>query len=485
MNLAPLTKSIRLRLLLWLAFLFVCILTGFGVTAYQFQRITRLREIDDEFEQRVAALSADARKSLPLDSLPDAPPPAEDSGHRLPSEPGVPEVNPRGRTIHLSVETQRLIDEWDTNGFYFAFWSQDGDLLKKSVNAPAGLKLPEHLLPDTVFRVRARGDFREAFHFTEMGECALVGRNIAADLAAMHRFALLLAAVGAAVLALGLGGSGWLVSRALRPVEKISDAARRIAGGKLSERINVAETDSELGQLANTLNSTFARLDTAFARQRQFTAVAAHELRTPVSVMLTHTQNGMAGGCVNEEHREAFEACLRAAQRMRRLIETLLALSRLDAGQETVRRIPFDLSRTARDCVDLVRPLADERGVKMFTEFSPLEIFGDSERLAQVVTNLLANAIQYNKPNGEVRVKLERQNNLAELAVSDNGTGIPAEDLPRIFERFYRADKSRSTGGLGLGLAISKAIVEAHGGTIEVSSNVDAGTTFTVRLPVA
>ena len=472
MNLAAFTKSIRWRLQLWLAFLLLCILAGFGVTAYQFQRINRLKEIDDEFVQRVAALSADARKSPP-----DAAATAEDTSQ------GLLAGDPRRRVIHLSVETQRLINEWDTNGFYFAFWSRDGGLLKKSVNAPAGLKLPEHLPPDTVFRIRALGAFREAYHFTEMGECALVGRDIAADLAAIHRFALLLAAVGGAILAVGLGGSGWIVGRALRPVEEISDAARRISGGKLSERINVAETDSELGQLANTLNSTFARLDAAFTRQKQFTAVAAHELRTPVAVMLTHTQNGMAGGCANDEHREAFEACQRSAQKMRRLIELLLALSRLDAGQETMKRVPFDLSRATRDCVELIRPLADERRVKILTEISPLKIFGDSERLAQVVTNLLANAIQYNKPNGEVRVKLERRNDQAELTVSDTGAGIPAEDLPRIFERFYRADKARSTGGLGLGLAISKAIIEAHGGTIAVSSQMKLGTVFFIQLP--
>ena len=170
---------------------------------------------------------------------------------------------------------------------------------------------------------------------------------------------------------------------------------------------------------------------------------------------------------------------------MRRLIELLLALSRLDAGQETMKRIPFDLSRVTRDCVELIRPLAEERRVDLFTELLPLEIVGDSERLAQVVNNLVANAIQYNQPNGEVRVKLERRNGQAELTVSDTGAGIPAEDLPRVFERFYRAEKSRSSGGLGLGLAISKAIVEAHDGTIEISSKVDVGTTFSVRLPVA
>jgi len=135
--------------------------------------------------------------------------------------------------------------------------------------------------------------------------------------------------------------------------------------------------------------------------------------------------------------------------------------------------------------VEAVRPLADERGVKILTELQLLEMSGDSERLAQVVTNLLTNAIHYNQPDGEVRVKLESQSGMAVLTVRDTGQGIAPEDLPRVFERFYRADKSRSTGGNGLGLAISKAVVEAHGGMIEVASKENAGTTFTVRLPTS
>ena len=132
----------------------------------------------------------------------------------------------------------------------------------------------------------------------------------------------------------------------------------------------------------------------------------------------------------------------------------------------------------------MVKPIADERGVNIVAELSPLEITGDSERLAQVVTNLLTNAIQYNHDGGEARVKLESQNGLAILTVSDNGDGSSTREWPRWVERFYRADSSRSSGNAGLGLAISKAIVEAHGGTIDAVSQEDAGTTFRVKLPI-
>jgi signal transduction histidine kinase len=145
----------------------------------------------------------------------------------------------------------------------------------------------------------------------------------------------------------------------------------------------------------------------------------------------------------------------------------------------------FDLARLVEDSAALVRPLALERGVKIVTELQPLEINGDSERLAQVATNLLANAIQYNKPDGEVHVQLKAENGLAILTVADSGKGISAVDLPHVFERFYRADQSRTgAGNTGLGLAICQAIVTAHAGTIEVSSRENIGTTFTIRLPL-
>jgi heavy metal sensor kinase len=286
-------------------------------------------------------------------------------------------------------------------------------------------------------------------------------------------------------LLVGLAGGWWLVSRALRPIENISVAAVKISAGDLSQRINVAEAESEFGQLVAVLNSTFARLETAFAQQQRFTADAAHELRTPVSVILTQTQTVLNREREAADYKQTVEACQRAAQRMRKLIESLLALARFDAGQEILKRLPFDFSKTISDCAELVQPLAEERGVKIFVEAKPLEITGDSERLAQVVTNLLTNSIQYNQPGGEVRVKLKSQNGLVEFTVADTGQGIAAEDLPRVFGRFFRADASRTgAGNAGLGLAISKAIVEAHGGTIEATSEVGAGTTFVVRLPI-
>jgi signal transduction histidine kinase len=169
---------------------------------------------------------------------------------------------------------------------------------------------------------------------------------------------------------------------------------------------------------------------------------------------------------------------------MKKLIGALLALARLDAGQDEARRTRFDLARIVRESIDLVQPLADERRVKILAELPALDVAGDAEQLAQVATILLTNAVQYNQPGGVVGVALERRDSQAALTVNDTGAGIAAADLPRIFERFFRADKSRSSTGLGLGLAIAKTIVEGHGGTIAVASELGKGSQFTVKLPL-
>ena len=466
-------KSIRWRLQLWLAFLLVCVLSGFGVTIYQLQRVSQLRQIDEELERRVAVLSGAVRGGPPKPGFP--PPPFEK--RKGPFGP---------RDFPISEEISSLFDQTSTSSFYFTVWSRDGAMFKRSTNAPPDVFLPERLnKTDTRTYTRMRGEYREAFHFTELADCVLAGRSISTHLDAMRRFKLWLLAAGGTVLAFGLGGGWWLTSRAIRPVDDISVAASRISEGNLSERINVSDTHSELGRLASVLNSTFARLEAAFAQQRQFTADASHELRTPLAVIISEAQTTLARERGAAEYRQSIAVCLDAAQQIRRLAESLLQLAHFDAGQEPMRRSAVDLAENARVCAGRIGPLAKERGIKIRCDLGPAETFGDADRFSQLITNLLTNAIHYNKPNGEILVSTHSENGGAVLTVTDSGQGIAAEDIRHVFERFYRADKSRSRseGRSGLGLAICKAIVDSHGGTIDVSSELGAGTTFTVRLP--
>lgn len=500
-------NSIKWRLQLWYGLILVVVLAGFGFTAFQLERGRQLRRIDSELQQRVGFVAnsirpaqqgrgRDGRGRMEMETNPPLfdRSTADDPGRGL----------PRGE-IRMPQLPERLFDETDTNGFYYFVLGLDGAQLARSANAPeeslsrprpmlrdvrlAGENAPPQSLPQGRLRERnppqTFGGFREIMLSLPRGEMVVVGRSIKLELHELRLTAWWLTAVGGAVLLIGLAGGWWIVTRSMRPVQDISAAATKIAAGDLSQRISVAETEDELGQLASVLNSTFSRLDAAFTQQQQFTSDVAHELRTPVSVMLTQTQTTLNRERNATEYRDTVESCQRAAQRMRRLIESLLELARLDAGQQQMKRMSFDLARVARDGVEMLRPLADERGVKITCELNETPCLGDAEHLAQVVTNLLTNAVHYNKPGGEIRVNTQRQGALAVLSVTDNGVGISNEDLPRVFERFYRSDKSRSSGNAGLGLAICKAIVEAHGGAITVASEVGAGTTFRVHLPVA
>ncbi len=503
--------SIRWRLQLWHGLILVMVLAGFGFAAYQVALDNQWRRVDRELgEQLLAALRPRPQDDPPGPSRFGREEPRRGDRRREPPA-GARDLGGMGMAARMaeSIRNPPALASGQTNVFYFMLWDADATLLAQSPGAPDQVPAPEN--PDAfppnahpgglgvgqpgppgpgpfaAPTTRNRGTWREAYRFLPHGECLLVGRSVAPEHAAMRRLAFWLVVAGAAILALGLAG-GWLVAtRAIRPIRDISATAVMIAAGDLSQRINAADTDSELGHLAEVLNSTFARLEAAFAHQARFTSDASHELRTPLSVILSQTQTALSRERSSSEYREALEACQRAAQRMRQLAESLLELSRLDAGQEPMKREPFDLGRVARDCVELVRPLAAERGVRILCDLPEVKSLGDAARIGQVATNLLSNAIHFNRSGGEVRVTTRADNGAALLAVADTGEGISAEDLPHIFERFYRADKSRSRsqGRAGLGLAIAKAIVEAHGGVITVASRPEAGSEFTVKLPAA
>ena len=374
----------------------------------------------------------------------------------------------------------------ETNAFYYIVWTREERELSRSSSAPMSVPLPGRIKGGLMMAsARTRAGLREFYQFTPPGECILVGRSIEPEMATLQQFAYGLSGLGAGVLILGLAGGWWVATRAIQPIHDISAGATRIAAGDLSHRINTQETDNELGQLAKVLNSTFDRLQSAFDRQKAFTADASHELRTPVAVILAQTQATLARDRNPEEYRQTLEACQRAALRMRSLTESLLALARLDAGHETLHRESIDLARIAEQTVDLLRPMAESRSVTVHCDLMPTGCKGDAERIAQVVTNLLSNAVAHNQQGGEVFLSTCMENGAAMLSVRDTGPGIPSAELPRLFERFYRGDASRttSTGGTGLGLAISKAITDAHGGSLSASSTEGEGTTFTLRLP--
>jgi heavy metal sensor kinase len=476
------THSLRWRIQLWHGALLLAVLVGLGIAAYRYQWTNILRRVDGELRERA---------SLVMDSLPRRrpPPPPREFGERPPGGPegGGPGGAPDRPMLRLTPELTDLFAKEDA-GYYYAIWRTDGGQVAHSVSAPSELPRPERPFQGVAGSVdRSRGMFREAFLFTPPGECILAGRSLEPEAAAMRQYARWLMAIGGGVWLLGFCGGWWLTGRALRPLKAITATSGHIAEGRLAERIAVEEPESELGQLATALNSTFARLEAAFAQQAQFTADAAHELRTPVSVVMSQAQLGLRGERSAGEYREMLDACLRAARRMDKLTQSLLELTRHDVGAVQMKREPCDLAVLARESAELLQRTAIERQLALDLELTPAPCSADADRIAQVILNLLSNAFDHTPAEGRIVIHTYRAGEFAVLAIADTGRGIAPEHLPHVFDRFYRVDASRNrrTGGAGLGLAICKAIAEAHGGTLGVESTEGAGCTFTLRLPGA
>jgi heavy metal sensor kinase len=287
-------------------------------------------------------------------------------------------------------------------------------------------------------------------------------------------------------LAVAAGGGIFLARRALKPVDKIAQTAQEIEENDLSQRINV-NTRDELGRLAATLNAMIGRLERAFHRQKQFTSDASHELRAPLAVIEAESSLALQKERPPGDYRQSLETISQESRRMSSLIEQLLTLARADAGKEQWNFTEVNLGRLITDLSADVEVLCQEKGLTcQLGQTEELVIKGDEARLREVFMNLLDNAIRYTPSPGTVSISLHREAQMAVAAITDTGVGIPAEDMPFIFERFYRVDKSRcrAEGGTGLGLAICRHIAEAHGGKIEVESRPGMGSTFSVRLPL-
>jgi heavy metal sensor kinase len=282
-------------------------------------------------------------------------------------------------------------------------------------------------------------------------------------------------------------GTFWLVYLGLSPLRRLSYAVSQVSVKDFRLPLDGRPLPLELRPIAERLTTTLDLLKRAFTREKQAAADISHELRTPLAALMTTTELALRKPRSAEHYRELLGDVHASAQQMNQIVERLLTLARLDAGVDRLRVQSVDVAALAQQCADVVRPLAEARGLKLTVKNPPPALVQiDSDKLREIVSNLLHNAIQYNRPGGAIDLRVRRQNGKLEVEVQDTGIGIAAEVRERIFERFYRADPSRGGDDLhaGLGLAIVKEYIDLMGGSIGVESIEGQGSTFRVLLPV-
>jgi len=318
-------------------------------------------------------------------------------------------------------------------------------------------------------------------------EVVQVGVPLAPTERTLHRWIEALLVLVPLGVGLAAAGGRVMARAALRPVDEMARAARRIDAGALARRITVRGTGDELDRLAETLNGMLARLENAFGGMRRFSADAAHELRTPLTALKGTLEVALRSDRSGAEYRAALASALEEVERLVRLAEDLLLLSRATAGPESPRA-RVELESLVLDVADVGARLAKDRSVAVRVgSVAPVAVLGDAGSLRRALLNLVENGVKYTPAGGRVEVSVAAVAGEAVIAVEDTGPGIDPRDVGRIFEPFVRLDaaRDRESGGSGLGLAIARSIVVAHRGTLEVERPSAGGSRFTIRLPVA
>ena len=548
--------SLRLRLLAWHLGMVMLVLASVAVAVCWVTWQTRLNAVDDELRTRAASVSSAV-------------------------QPGAG----GGFDVELSSEATAYFQASRTRPYY-AVWSASGALVDRSDPEVAGAAAPAE-------GAQTVGNRREIV-LRRDGLTILVGRDISDIWQELWSLALTMIGVAAAAIATALAGAWLLAGRALMPMQRINETARRMAGGDLTARIAVDHTETELGQVALALNLAFDRLRASIERQRQFTADASHQLRTPVATMMAELEWALKRERPAEQYRESLETCHRAGCRMQSLVNGLLTLARADNGELPAGREKVRIDRLAADVVDALRPLALRHEVTIDTTLEPTSVAGDPERLRDLLSNLLFNAITYNRRRGTVSIEVRHETaestelttdygeqsateytehtvyaehsatdytehtdyaghsateytehtvyaeqsatdyteytdyaehsatehtqhtvyaeqsatdytdytdypersatdytevggGWALIRVRDSGIGIGTDDLPHVFDRFFRAEPARALqpAGAGLGLALAQWIATVHGGSIGCTSEPGVFAEFVVRLPAA
>lgn len=500
-------RSLRVRLQLWHALILLCVVISFGSLLYRQVAVSRWDEVDSGLLTAARVLEG-ALRDMPrpvLNSL------AQDMGlprgGRPPARPqpgsplgstqrGAAELDWEAASSRMSLDEawesslqlpahlpQQLGDP-DGGPAYYIIWREDGSILKQQDVPYPRPERPEDVIRQSrLVHFNGTGPLREVRVRGPNNTRICVGRPVGGELRRLWTLAAQMILAGATILGAGLCGGWWLSRSAVEPIERMTLTAENINSTNLSQRIDLANIDRELEQLGQVLNAMLGRLEQSFNNQQRFAADASHELRTPLATILSTIELSLSKPRQPEEYQQQLLKCQRAALRMNELVASLLQLTRSDARALAPAVETVDLAEVVQEAIEGVRDQAASRSIAIEYHTEPLAVVGHTGQLLQVVTNLLQNAIKYNRDGGSISLRASVEDQQAILVVSDTGIGIDPADLPHIFDRFYRVDKSRSqTSGHGLGLAICQAIVETHGGVITATSQPGEGSVFKVRL---
>lgn len=454
------SKTLRVRFAVWTAGLFLVVLTGFSTYVYISLARGLYAERDDSLtlnaSQFIASLHIEGEQIIISDSFQENP---ENAGLRE-----------QGYTIQIFNSQAELLQ---TFGVYHELLPRVSSAISSpffstSKDSSTGIDIRVYTTP-----VVENGQLIAILQVAQSLE------DIEATL--QRLLLILLVSVPLLVFISGLSGY-WLAARALRPIDQITGMARRISAEDLSARLNIPNTNDEVGRLAETFDNMLSRLEESFQRERQFTSDASHEFRTPLTVMKAVLGRIRKKPRTSKEYQQALEELSEEVDRLETLTEELLHLARSD-GRKDPAFEAIDLSTLVEDVSDAMYPLMESKGLSFTRQIeADLCLRGDSDDLIRLFVNLLDNAIKFTE-QGEIRLTAGLQDNVINIVISDTGRGVDTGHLPHIFDRFYRIDESRTTPGSGLGLAIAKDIVQRHQGRIEVSSTLNSGSVFAVLFP--
>ncbi len=314
-----------------------------------------------------------------------------------------------------------------------------------------------------------------------------VGKSTARRATLLRRFRIVLLVDFATLVAIGLAGGAVFTASALRPLVNLNEAIRAIMRtGNVQSRVPARNTGDALDELGVQVNAMLDRIESLIGGMRGALDNVAHDLRTPMMRLRSIAETALQSGSNPDLLREALADCLEESDRVVAMLNTLMDISEAETGTMRLHRERVDLAELVRHAVDIYEDVAEEKQVALENHArDELWIDVDRTRIRQVIANLVDNALKYTPAGGRVEISTRRAGDEVELSVADTGVGITPDELPRIWERLYRGDKSRSERGLGLGLSLVKAIVEAHGGRVTVESAPEQGTRFVLHLPIA